>query len=147
MEFFDKLSQKASETYKYTSERTSKLAKEAKIKMQINKNKSKIEDIYKEIGKKVYMHHIKDEDIDIESVLEEYCIQIDQICDEVEDDRKELLTLKDKKQCMNCYDEIEINCNYCPNCGYEQVENECQNKEVKNESTAENKNEDKTEND
>ncbi len=122
MEFFDKLGKKANETYKYTAEKTSKIAKEAKLKMAINANKSKIEEIYEEIGKKVYMHHVNSDDIDIdlESVLEEYCIQIDQICDEIEDQRKELLTLKDKKQCPNCFDEIEASCAYCPNCGYEQ---------------------------
>lgn len=124
MEFFDKLGKKASETYKYTTEKTSKIAKEAKLRMSINENKSQIEELYEEIGKKVYMHHVndKDIDIDIESVVEEYCIQIDEICDAIEDERKELLTLKDRKQCPECFDEIEIYCNYCPNCGYKQVE-------------------------
>lgn len=124
MDFFDKLGKKASETYKYTAEKTSKIAKEAKLKMAINENKSKIEELYEEIGKKVYMFHINNKDnidMDLESALEEYCIQIDEICDEIEDERKELLTLKDKKQCPNCFDEIELACNYCPNCGYEQT--------------------------
>lgn len=124
MDFFDKLGKKASETYKYTTEKTSKIAKEAKLKMAINENKSKIEELYEEIGKKVYMFHVNNKDnvdMDVESSLEEYCIQIDEICDAIEDERKELLTLKDKKQCPNCFDEIELVCNYCPNCGYEQV--------------------------
>lgn len=122
MDFFDKLGKKASETYKYTAEKTSKIAKEAKLKMAMNERKSDIEELYQEIGKKVYMHHVNSDDIDmdLESVLNEDCIQIDQICDEIEDQRKELLTLKDKKQCPNCFDEIEVECNYCPNCGYEQ---------------------------
>lgn len=122
MEILDKLGKKASSTYKYTTEKTSKLAKEAKIKMAINEKKSKIEELYEEIGKKVYMHHVnsKDVDIDLESVVEEYCIQIDDLCNIIEDKRKELLSLKDKKQCPNCFDEIEICCNYCPNCGFEQ---------------------------
>ena len=54
MEFFDKLTKKASETYKGAAEKTSKLAKEAKLKLKINENKSKINDLYQEIGKKVY---------------------------------------------------------------------------------------------
>jgi len=120
MDFFDKLGKKASETYKYTTEKTSKLAKEAKLKMAMNENKAKIEDIYCEIGKKVYRHHVNEETVDLDKVLEEYCIQIDQICDEVDDQRREILSLKDKKQCANCYDEIASECNYCPNCGFEQ---------------------------
>lgn len=138
MEFFDKISKKATETYKYTQEKTSKLAKEAKLKMTMNENKSKIEELYEEIGKKVYMHHVNsdDVDIDLEAILEEYCIQIDEICDVIENERMELLSLKDKKQCPNCFDEIEMCCRYCPNCGYEQETVEDDNKEKKNSSNS-----------
>ena len=124
MDFLDKLSKTASQTYKYTTKQTSKLAKEAKIKMQMSENKAKIEELYEEIGKKLYEHHIKDKDIDIdiEAVLEEYCIQIDELCDQIEDERKELLTLKQRKQCPNCFCEIDLDYNYCPNCGDKQEE-------------------------
>ena len=54
MDFFDKLGKKASETYKGAAEKTSKIAKETKLKMAINENKSKINDLYEEIGKKIY---------------------------------------------------------------------------------------------
>ena len=99
MDFFDKLGKQASKTYEYTTKKTSKLAREAKLKMQMNENKEKVEELYQEIGKKMYEHHVNDKalDIDIESVLEEYCIQIDELCDRIEEERKELLTLKEKK--------------------------------------------------
>lgn len=124
MDFFDKLGKKASETYQYTAQKTSQFAKEAKLKMQMNEHKSQIEELYEEIGKRLYEHHVKDMDIDIdiEAVLEEYCIQIDELCDRIEDERKELLILKEKKQCPNCFCEIELNYNYCPNCGDKQEE-------------------------
>lgn len=122
MDFFDKLGKQASKTYEYTTKKTSKLAREAKLKMQMNEHKGKIEELYEEIGKKMYEHHVNDQalDIDIESVLEEYCIQIDELCDRIEEERKELLTLREKKQCPNCFCEIELDYNYCPNCGDEQ---------------------------
>ncbi len=122
MDFFDKLGKQASKTYEYTTKKTSKLAREAKLKMQMNENKGKVEELYQEIGKKMYEHHVNDKalDIDIESVLEEYCIQIDELCDRIEEERKELLTLREKKQCPNCFCEIELEYNYCPNCGDEQ---------------------------
>lgn len=124
MDFFDKLGEQASKTYKFTAEKTSKLAKEAKLKMKMNEHKAQVEDLYREIGKKMYMHHVNDKtlDIDIAAVLEEECIQIDELCDRIEEERKELLTLKDKKQCPNCFCEIELDYNYCPNCGDEQKE-------------------------
>ena len=58
MDFFDKLGKVASQTYKTTTEKADKLAKETKIKMKINENKAKIEKIYNEIGEAVYRNHI-----------------------------------------------------------------------------------------
>ena len=92
MEFLDKLTKKASETYKGAAEKTSKFAKETKLKMKISDNKSKIDDIYEEIGRKVYQKHILGEDINIKTDLEEECKQMD----------------KEAK--------------YCPKCGTEQPE-------------------------
>ena len=46
MEIFEKIGDAASKTYKFTAEKTSKIAKETKIKMQINEYKSNIKDIY-----------------------------------------------------------------------------------------------------
>ncbi len=122
MDFLDKLGKKASQTYKYTADKTSKIAKETKIKMAMNEKKSKIEDIYLEIGKRLYEHHIKDTevDMDIEAILNEYCVQIDELCDRIEEERKELLALKDKRQCSKCFSEIDLECKYCPNCGNKQ---------------------------
>ena len=62
MEFFDKLSKKASDTYKGAAEKTGKLAKETKLKIKINDNKSKINVLYQEIGKKVYQKHIDEQE-------------------------------------------------------------------------------------
>ena len=44
MEFFNKLGNIASETYKKTSKKTGDLAKEAKIRMKMNEDKGKIKD-------------------------------------------------------------------------------------------------------
>ena len=51
MEIFEKIGDAASKTYKFTAEKTSKIAKETKIKMQINEYKSNIKDIYMNLVK------------------------------------------------------------------------------------------------
>ena len=65
MEFFDKLGKKASEAYKVTADKTGKIAKEAKLKMKMADLKGQANDIYMEIGKKVYEKHVKEETLDI----------------------------------------------------------------------------------
>lgn len=144
MDFFNKLGNMASETYKYTADKTNKLAKEAKTKIKMNEYKSQIEEIYEEIGEIVYQKHVREEDINIKEDLQEYCKKIDELSEKVKECRMDLLNLKDKKQCMLCYTEIEKDAKFCPKCGNEQPENFVEVKEaefVKDEEPEENVNE------
>ena len=124
MEFFDKLTKKATETYKGAAEKTGKIAKEAKLKMKINDNKSKINDLYQEIGKKVYQKHTADEQICIKKDVEEECAKIDILSAEIETYHEEILNLSDVKACINCKETIDKEARFCPKCGAEQPANE-----------------------
>lgn len=110
MGFFNNLGKK-------TSEATNKITKETKLKLKINENKNKITDIYEEIGKKVYEKHTREENISIKEELEEECSKIDELSKEIEEARKEILKLNNKKQCSNCYAEVEKDAVYCSKCG------------------------------
>ena len=120
MGFFDNLGKKASSVYDATAEKTGKIAKEAKLRMKINENKSDINDLYKEIGRKIYEKHVREENIDIKTELEEECTKIDVLSAEIETCLKSILELKDKKQCEKCYAEIDLNNQFCPKCGAKQ---------------------------
>ena len=120
MDFFDKLGKKATEAYKVTADKTGKIAKETKLKFKMGELKTKIEDIYEEIGKKVYEKHVQKEEIFIANDLAEECKQIDEMSSEIERIRQECLELKDKKQCPNCFKEIDRNMRFCPECGAKQ---------------------------
>ena len=130
MEFFDKLGKKASEAYKITADKTGKIAKETKLKFKIGDLKTQINSVYEEIGKKVYENHIREEKIDIENEIEEQCTKIDVLSDEIDSLLKECLKLKDKKQCPNCYKEINKEDNFCPNCGEKQPEEPAKEVEI-----------------
>ena len=130
MGFFDNLGKKASAAYDATAEKTSKLAKEAKLRMKINENKSEIADIYKEIGKKVYEKHVREENIDIKSELEEECTKLDVLSAEIETCLKSILELKEKKQCEQGHTEIDLDATFCPKCGAKQPEIEVKEAEV-----------------
>ena len=122
MEFFDKLTKKASETYKGAAEKTGKIAKEAKLKIKINEAKSKINDIYEEIGKKVYQKHTSNEECCIKEELEEECAKIDELSAEIEGYHKEILALSNVKACVSCGDHMAKEAKFCPKCGTEQPE-------------------------
>lgn len=141
MEFFDKLGKKASEAYKVTADKTGKLAKEAKLRMKMGELKSEINDIYEEIGKKVYENHVREEKNDISNELEEQCTKIDCLSDEIDSILKECLELKDKRQCPNCYAEIDKDVKFCPECGAKQEkvkEESAKEVEIVDESNKEN---------
>ena len=140
MEFFDKITKTASKTYQYTTERTSKLAKEIKLKTIINQDKEKISEIYEEIGKNVYQSYIRKEDKEPLQKIEELCKEIDAYSSEIEANRMELLKLKSLKQCPNCNYEIDLDYHFCPNCGLKQEEVVNEKEQNKEETNVENNN-------
>lgn len=120
MGFFDNIGKKASAAYDATAEKTGKIAKEAKLRMKINEDKSDINDLYKEIGKKVYEKHVREENIDIRTDLEEECSKIDVLSAEIETCLKSILELRNKKKCPKCDTEMNMDAVFCPNCGEKQ---------------------------
>ncbi len=119
MDFFDKIGKKASEAYKVTADKTGKIAKETKIKIEMGKLKAKIDEYYEEIGKAVYETHVKNEEGNKEKI-EELCVEIDVLSDQISLMEKECLDLNDKRKCPNCFKEIDRDNKYCPHCGTEQ---------------------------
>jgi len=134
MGFFDDLTKKASETYKNTAEKTNKLTREMKLKSLINDDKTRIERLYIEIGRKVYEKHVREENIDIKNELIEECSKIDAYAKEIEDMRMEILELKNLRLCKKCAAEVPLNAKFCPKCGVALEENEEENNETQQDS-------------
>ena len=126
----NKLAQEIRESEEY------KLYKQRKDEIQNDPGKKqKVEDLYNEIGKKLYENHVRAEKIDIVSKIEDICKEIDAYADEIELTRKEILKLKDLKQCKKCNYEMELEYKFCPNCGEEQKE-VLENKEENSENVS-----------
>lgn len=145
MEFFDKLGKKATEAYKITADKTGRLAKETKLKIKISDLKSQINDLYEEIGKNVYQKHIREDEEankETEEDISHLCTKIDVLSDEIDSLLEQCLELKDRKQCKNCYKEIDKNDKYCPNCGAKQEDEKISGQEeIKEEPKEEQKEE------
>ena len=130
MEIFDMIGKKASEAYKITADKTGKLAKETKLKLRMGEIKAKTNEIYQEIGKKVYEKHVREEDFSIKEELEEECTKLDVLSDEMDSLLNQCLELRDKKQCPSCFAKIDKDMNYCPNCGAKQEKEEVREDDI-----------------
>lgn len=130
MEFMDKIGKTASNTCRITVCKTNKIAQRTKLKMHINECKDKIEDIYNEIGKKVYEKYVREEKIDIKQDLEEECNKIDNLAKDIDNSIEHILILKDMKKCPQCFSEIMIQYNFCPNCGKKQYDTKSREEKI-----------------
>ena len=110
MGFFNDLGKK-------TSEATSKITKETKLKLKMGDNKSKINSAYQEIGKKVYEKYVNNESLNLKEELKEEFEKIDTLAKEIEEARLEVLKLNNKRLCPNCFAEVEKTSAFCPKCG------------------------------
>ena len=120
MEMIDKMGRRASMACECAIKATGKLTRELRLRSMLSANKTKIEDLYEDIGRYVYEKYLLGEKIEIQNELLHDCTLIDIIASEVEDIRMELLKLKELKQCPKCHHEINLTDSFCPNCGAEQ---------------------------
>ena len=135
MDFFSKLGKKATETYQITKEKAAKVSEELKLKGKISDNKDKIEDLYKEIGEKVFEEVKNGRDV----VREEIQSKVDEISTlkaEIEKIETEILALKKIKKCDGCGIELELDAEFCSKCGKKQERPE--NVEVQENANIEN---------
>ena len=132
MDFFGKLGKKATETFNSAAEKTNKIASETKIKLKINDCKSKIKDLYQDIGKVVYQKFVLDGNLEVKEYIQEQLSKIKEYTDQIEEYEKQILELSNQKQCVNCKNKIEKNAKFCPNCGAEQPEEVVHEAEVVN---------------
>ena len=130
MDFFEKLGKKATETFNSAAEKTNKIASETKIKLKINDCKSKIKDLYQDIGKVVYQKFVLDGNLEVKEDIEEQLSKISELTNQIEEYEKQILELANMKQCVNCKNKIERNAKFCPECGAEQPAEEVHEVEV-----------------
>lgn len=130
MDFFEKLGKKATETFNSAAEKTNKIASEAKLRIKINDCKSKIKDIYQDIGKIVYQKFVLEGKLEVKEDIQEQLSKIKEYTDQIEEYEKQILELTNLKQCENCKNKIDKNAKFCPECGTKQPEEPVHEAEV-----------------
>lgn len=123
MDFFSKLGKKATETYQITKEKATTISEELKLKGKISDAKDNIEDLYKEIGEKVFEEMKSGKDVIKDEIIDKI-EKISELKEKIEKLENQILALKKIKKCDNCGTELELDAEFCSKCGKQQEKNE-----------------------
>lgn len=115
MEFVEKLSGEFEKAAKSVVKETNKVIKTTKLSLSITDLEGKLDDIYKEIGKKFYEYNErgKDEMPDFSEQFE----KARALKKEIEEVRETLLNVRNRAKCEACGSEIGKTDIFCKKCG------------------------------
>lgn len=86
-----------------------------KVNIAINDTESKINDIYAEIGEKIYSHYNNGDFTEEE--IEDKCKKIDSLAEEMNALKEKLAELKKTVKCPNCGEYNDEGNKFCSKCG------------------------------
>lgn len=124
MDFFDKLGKKVSDTYNSASEKTSKLARETKLKLSIAEEKDNEKQFYEKLGQEFYKKYLDKRDSEVALEFIENFMQIDKVREKIKNYEDEINSIKGLKTCPKCGESFDVNYEFCPKCGYKHEEEE-----------------------
>ena len=120
MEFWDEIYKKMTTAADYTAKETTKLTEIAKLKYNLMREKSKLEEAYKSLGE-LYYEQMKENNLD-EHKLSMAFDKIEKIKLELERLEEAINLANNVKLCTECKAKIEKDMQYCPKCGAKQPE-------------------------
>lgn len=132
MEFFDELYKKLTIAANQTAKETTRLSGLAKVKFNLMKEKSKLEDAYKALGE-VYYKQLKNGEVDEKATAAAYD-KIEKCFVEIEKYQTEINLMSNVKICTACGEKVDKEMAFCPKCGAKQ---EVVSEEEKEEETVE----------
>lgn len=115
---YDAASKTTVQTVDALTKKGEQVAEDVKLKMAISGKQDDIADIYMEIGKSVYASYKSGEDVGKEFTKK--CKAIDKINNEISEMNEKLLFNKEQRKCDECGEVIDLDSDFCPNCGTKQ---------------------------
>lgn len=98
-----------------TFKKSEELVSISKLTLAISTKETTIENLYTEIGQKIYKKFSKSKYQDHD--IEDYIKAIDKCKKEIKDLQKEIASIKSKKLCSQCSTEVNHDAKYCTTCG------------------------------
>lgn len=118
MGLIEDISKKFAKTYKNAAKASGEIIEETKLRLSIINEQNKVDELYEKLGKKVYELYEKGELLNED--FNEYCLQIQNMKQNIEAMKKRIKELRNLKICPKCNLEINIEYHYCPQCGTKQ---------------------------
>ena len=121
MDLLNDIGKKITETAKTVTRKSEDIVEITKLNLTIGSEEEKIKRILYEIGSELYRSYTNGKtDGDL---YDNKCSEVKQIEENIKALRERILLLKGNKACKACNSVVDLEVNYCPNCG-EKLEKE-----------------------
>ena len=120
MDLLNDIGKRITETAKTVTRKSEDIVELTKLNLSIGNEEDKIKRMFYEIGSEVYRSYTEGEPIG--NLYDSKCSEIKQIEENIKSIKERILLLKGNKSCKACSSVVDMEVNYCPNCG-EKLEN------------------------
>ncbi|QZY54761.1 zinc-ribbon domain-containing protein [Crassaminicella profunda] len=117
MNILNKMKQGMLDSTKAIKEISSDVTELTKLKINLSKDLARIDELYYELGKKMYASFEKDPDIKTDENVFSALMEIQTTLERIKESEFKIESLKGIIKCEQCGYEVEENAKYCSNCG------------------------------
>ncbi len=115
MDFLTDIGKKITETAKTVTRKSEDIVEITKLNLTIGSDEDKIKRMFYEIGSELYKNYLEDRSFG--EYFDAKCGEIKEMEANIARIKERILTLKGSKACKACNAVVDIEVNYCPNCG------------------------------
>ena len=119
MDFFDEVYKKLTDTASNTMSNTERLTEKAKLKINLMREKSRLEESYKKLGE-LYYRQIKNGDVSDKRIALAYD-RIEKSMIIIDDLNLKINAVTNSKICASCGEKLDRDMQFCHKCGAKSV--------------------------
>lgn len=115
MDFLTDIGKKLTETAKTVTKKSEDIVEITKLNIAIGNEEDKIKRMFLEAGSDLYKSFLNGKSFG--EYFDGKCAEIKEMEEDLAKLREKILKLKGNKECKNCNAIVDIEVNFCPNCG------------------------------